>query len=356
MELSHQDALRLNILLSQNINAIRINESKMTLHALLEDKEVTIPLSPNGNEDRYLKTVREFLSYKILNSPAGYPIFLKRWSRTGELQSEKLRELLKIAEPEAVIAVAHSNHLTDELARYVWWSTPSVEIARQMLLNPMVCKSELSAELSDFLYEFLPFEESHENIIQTVTLLLKNSLVDDSKKSTLWKKGKRKTSYYIGFLHAIPENIPENYAAHTCHKNLSTISHSGNIELSAHDFLCKLFSSKGQNFLQTCAKSILGITDQDALVSLFNAIKNYFAPLNVLSTQQLLATLNELLANNVLTNKQIEAISRLSKISEDDLTHILAQTNAIGSLLRKKASPVTDVILQDIKTLCSDNP
>ena len=90
MALSETDELRLNVLLVQKPQAIKISESRLTLHALTEQGEAKIELHPNSKADLYLKEVREFLSSQILGSPGGYPIFLKRWTRMGQARDESL--------------------------------------------------------------------------------------------------------------------------------------------------------------------------------------------------------------------------------------------------------------------------
>ncbi|HEY9050864.1 MAG TPA: DsrS, partial [Gammaproteobacteria bacterium] len=46
MDLSPEDSLRLNVLLSQGLQAVRIDESRMVVHALTPRGEAKIPLNP----------------------------------------------------------------------------------------------------------------------------------------------------------------------------------------------------------------------------------------------------------------------------------------------------------------------
>ena len=84
MELSAEDALRLNVLLANQLQAVRIDESSMRVHALSDAGEASVSLNPRGRDDQYLKKVRELLSSQILGSPGGYPVFLRRWTRMGQ--------------------------------------------------------------------------------------------------------------------------------------------------------------------------------------------------------------------------------------------------------------------------------
>ncbi len=62
MDLTPEDALRINVLLASQVQAIRIDESRMTLVALSGKGEAKIQLNPNCRDDSYLRRVRETLS------------------------------------------------------------------------------------------------------------------------------------------------------------------------------------------------------------------------------------------------------------------------------------------------------
>jgi len=122
MDLSREDALRLNVLLAGTLHAIRIDESALTVHGLSERGEAHIKLNPCGRTDQYLRLVRETISGQVLGSPGGYPVYLKRWTRMGQARDESLAQLLKLGEPEAVSAVVHAPGLTE--ARSIQVRTP----------------------------------------------------------------------------------------------------------------------------------------------------------------------------------------------------------------------------------------
>ena len=95
MDLSPEDTLRLNVLLANSPQAIRINESTMTVSALTPGGESTLQLNPTARADQYVKRVKELLSGHVLGSPGGYPVYLQRWTRMGQMRDESLEELLK---------------------------------------------------------------------------------------------------------------------------------------------------------------------------------------------------------------------------------------------------------------------
>lgn len=69
MSLSSEDALRLNVLLANKPQAIRIDESSMTLFGLSDKGEAKIKLNPNCRDDFYLRKVCEVLSGHVQGSP-----------------------------------------------------------------------------------------------------------------------------------------------------------------------------------------------------------------------------------------------------------------------------------------------
>ena len=62
MDLSSEDALRIHVLLASPIQAVRIDESSMTLYALSDKGEARVRLNPNCRDETYLRRVREALS------------------------------------------------------------------------------------------------------------------------------------------------------------------------------------------------------------------------------------------------------------------------------------------------------
>jgi len=207
--LSPEDALRLNVLLAGSLEAVRIDESSMTLYALSGKGEARVKLNPNCRDEAYLRQVRETLSSHVLGSPGGYPVYLKRWTRMGQARDEILESLLLLGEPEAVIAVVNACGITDELARRAWWTSQSAENARCMLSQDAVVAGSMGRVLAEFLVEFLPFEEEARDQIASVRQVLQGDLVDESVREALWEKGRHKNALLVGFLQSLPDALPE---------------------------------------------------------------------------------------------------------------------------------------------------
>ena len=94
MELAAEDLLRLNVLLANRIEAIRIDDQALAVHGLAGEHEASLSLNPNCRPDQYLRRVRELLSSHVLGSPGGYPVFLQRWTRLGQAKHGSRDKLL----------------------------------------------------------------------------------------------------------------------------------------------------------------------------------------------------------------------------------------------------------------------
>ena len=208
MELASEDLLRLNILMANRPLAIRLDEGTLTLWGLMATGEAKVSLHPPAKPAPYCKQVREYLSGQVLGSPGGYPVFLRRWTRMGQMRDESLAQLLLLGEPEAVVAAASAPGLTDELARRVWWCWQDADIARHMLTRPAVAAGSMGLVLADYLVQHLPFDANPEAAAESVRLVLQPGLLDQAVGQGLWRKAAQRTAYLVGFLGAAPPAWP----------------------------------------------------------------------------------------------------------------------------------------------------
>jgi hypothetical protein len=374
LQLSAEDNLRLNVLLSQELHAVRIDESKMTVFALTSKGEAKIPLNPTGKDEAYIKEIKALFSTHVMGSPGGYPVFLKRWTRMGQARDKSLAQLLLLGEPEAVVAAVHAPGLTDELAERAWWAMPTSENARRMLEKQAVVQGRTGKILADFLIEFLPFEEEQKDMIESVRLVLQPGLISEEEKQKLWSKAKTKRSFYVGFLHSSADDLPIEVDAHPAydkvHERLAALVEQGNPYAVMLD---KIFSENGQAFIKTVEEAMKKPGNQDVVVSLLAAIAGYFSPImpesfpeddieaicrnadNVCRSddeqlQQVLDTLGTELDKAV---NYLVAMIVLSCLSVKLVNPIFARTDAIGTVMRKKIKPVTDPIFEQLSILKS---
>lgn len=367
MQLSSEDQLRLNVLVAQPLQAVRIDESRMCVHVLSEKGDASVQLNPTCKDEKYVRLVRQFLSTHYLGSPGGYPVYLKRWTRMGQARDDSLEKLLLVGEPEAVAAVVHAPGLTNELARRAWWSGATAENARRMLEKESVVKGEMGPELAKFLIEFLPFEEHQKAIIDSVRLVLQPDLITEELREEVWKRGKRKNVYYIGFLLQTPNELPVSSKAHP---DWEDICKKMQPEIDAGNKLANLtnqiLSSQGQAFLQITEVVLKKPNDQEAVAEILNAIGRYFNAFeNNHSNWRDMQSLNDhtekyhqdnqelqsLVALEPSLLPQLKAIFNLSMIDETLVDPIFGMTDAIGSVMRKKIEPVITPIIENIELL-----
>ncbi|MCX7673410.1 MAG: hypothetical protein N2Z63_07420 [Thiobacillaceae bacterium] len=347
--LAPEDLLRLQVLLAQDVKAVRLDEANLVLVALTAQGEAQVPLHPTCRPDRYLRLVRELLSGHALGSPGGYPVFLSRWTRHGQLESENLGRLLLIGEPEAVVAVVHSPALTDEIARYAWWAMPTIEHARLMLRRETVARGEMGRVLTDFLVEHLPFlQDDHVAILDTVAVLLAAGRMDEVQRQAVWRRGKRSNTYYVPFLELSADDLPPPHAhARPVPPEVEQLAAQGN---RAAAMLKRAYGSMGQTWLAAAAEVLERPETQEVVNRLFNALGAHFRPAGARPDEPL----PDLEAARAACPQQAAewaALAALAATSEAQLTPIFARTSAIGSLMRRKIAPLTEPLKAHICTL-----
>jgi hypothetical protein len=370
IELSSEDMFRLNVLLANKPLAVRIDESRMVVWGLSEKGESKVALRPTGRPEHYLRKVKELISGNILGSPVGYPIYLRRWTRMGQMRNESLEQLLMLGEPEAVVAAVCSPGVTDEIARRAWWVMEDAENARRMLVNPAVVAGNMGKILADFLVEFLPFETETEKTMESVRLVLQPGLIDEAERLSLWKKSARKQAYLVGFLQALPDDLPEPVPARgdaeIRRQALVPLARAGN---PCASMLMRTLSSSGQTFLRTLSAVLAKPPTQDVVHATLDLARNYYVPLRPegdpdLSMENLLGDAHEFVHGNhapeaVLDcieaapglTAEIFAMRLLSGLGYGVLRPTLRDSTAIGSLMRRKLEPVIDPLLEQIRVL-----
>lgn len=362
MDLSSEDSFRLNVLLANKPLAIRIDESRLTVHGLIERGEAKIQLNPTGRVESYLRLVRELISGHILGSPGGYPIYLRRWTRMGQMRDESLEQLLLLGEPEAVVAAVCAPGLTDELARRAWWAMEDADNARRMLGNPAVREGQMGRVLAEYLIDYLPFESEPERAAESVRLCLQPGLLDMERRLDLWKRSGRKPAHQLGFLMALPDDLPDPEPARRDAEDLGVLL--GPIVVSGDPcaaVLRRVLSGPGQTFLKALGAFLAKPPTQDLVVAAFDLTRDYFALLRPegdpdLTLDALWAEPQTPLAGPCLALVpdlvgEVAAMRRLSGLGYGVLRGPLLDSTAAGSLMRRKLAPVLDRIQGQIDVL-----
>ncbi|MDI6748624.1 MAG: hypothetical protein QMD73_00425 [Rhodocyclaceae bacterium] len=332
VELSPEDALRLNVLLAGEVHAVRIDEGARTLYALTPKGEARIVLNPVGRVERYVQRVREVLAGHVLGSPGGYPVYLRRWTRMGQAGEKNLEALLKLGEPEAVLAVAHAAGLTDELARRAWWAgqqLATLEIARVMLMHPAVRAGQMGPVLTRHLVDYLPFEQDPLAAMQTVRVVLAGGLLGEEERLQLWAKGKRRPHYLIGFLEHLPDELPPEPARPLL---------QGLPDIPAAQLLARCYSGAGQSYLKAAELALDKAPTHEAVYLLLDLLGQYFA------TGAEAGALP-------IAGEEAAALAALARLSQEDAVPILTRTTAVGPLMRRHLEPLIGPIIGHLRRL-----
>ncbi|CAC9655457.1 hypothetical protein [uncultured Gammaproteobacteria bacterium] len=342
--LTPEDTLRLNVLIATCV-AIRVDIYKLAVVGLTENKkEQTITLNPSGDSTKYIKAVQKLLASQILGSMGGYPSYLKRWSRMGQVGSSNLKSLLKIGNIEAVVAVANSQNLNDEVLDLVWWCATNTdqqaEIGRFLLTRNFVIKHPIGKQIADYLLEFLPFTDDTTQLIDTTNLLLQEDLISPQAKDRLWKQGQRKPAFLVGFIERMEGNLPNNN---------NTIALDNNIK----ELEC-VNSEQGQIMLQTINHILKKINQEHVLYRTLEVLGAYLShPMvqRLADIEQCQTQAENVLAQLGLDNEKIKARLLLAGVSEQLVVGTISAHSLAGSAIRKKLSNVLESIQAALKLL-----
>ena len=349
--LAGPDLLRLNVLLAQPLEAVRIDEAPLRVVALTGRGEATVPLHPTGRPAACLKEVRALLSTRALGSPGGYPPYIRRWTRMGQARGGSLKRLLLLGDPEAVAAVVHAPGLTEELARRAWWSGPGAAAARGMLEQPAVAASTFGAELAAYLLEHLPFEERPGDLAASLARALAHPSTPAARRAELWRRAARRSAYAIGFL-ASGVEPPAGRGAHP-----EAAAAAALLDGAAGPRAARLrwaLAAPGQNFLAACRLGARRLPDQETAVALFNAVGRGFALPGTAGGRRDAAALEAAAralpaaeaweARPELAAKR-RALLCLAGVGESLLDPLLGVTDAVGSVMRRRLEPALAPVL-----------
>ena len=333
--LTAEDALRLNVLLAGEVHAVRIDEGARLLVGLTPRGEARVALHPAGRPDRYFQQVRELLGGHALGSPGGYPVHLRRWTRMGQASQKNLEAMLKLGEPEAVLAVAYAPTLSDELARRVWWAgqgMASLEIARIMLGHAAVRAGTMGPVLADYLVEHLPFEEDPVAAMHSVRAVLASGLLADEQRAQLWAKGQRRPHYLIAFLEVLPDELPA-----AAPRALP----AGLPDTQAARLLARCYSASGQSFLQAAVLALEKPPAHEAAYLLLDILGRYFAAGRDAAALAALAA----------PPQEVAALAALAQLSAASAEPILTRTTAVGPLMRRHLEPLFGPLIVHLQQL-----
>jgi len=342
--LTPEDTLRLNVLIS-TCEAIRVDIYKLVVVGLTKDKkEQAINLNPDGDSSKYIQAVQKLLVSKVLGSMGGYPSYLKRWSRMGQVSSSNLSSLLKIGNIEAVVAVANSQNLNSEVLDLVWWCATNTdqqaEIGRFLLTRDFVVKHAVGKQIANYLLEFLPFTDDTTQLIDTTNLLLQDDLISQESKDRLWKQGMRKTAFLVGFIERMTDNLPNN-------DNTTALC------IDSKELDC-ISTEQGQIMLKTISHILKKINQEHVLYRTLEVLGAYLSHPMIQPLDQIDALQKQ--AHSVsktlgLNDEKIKARLLLAGVNERLAVSTISAHGLAGSAIRKKLANVLTPIQEALRTL-----
>ncbi len=329
--------MRLHVLASE-CEAIRIDEADLTVRGLAGGAERVVHLDADRPPQRYLKAVRELLSSIALGSPGGYPLVLGRWTRTGQLHNLPLKKLLRLAEPEAVVAVAIAGNLTADMARLAWWANPTTEVARYLLAHDNVRRDELGGRLAAHLFEHLPFETEAIDVARSVRALLGADGIDPADVDALWRRGRRKNAIWLGFVQARPFDLPGAQGS-----------------ADPHDLPDLLLAPRGRIMFATVEAILSRPADPDIVVECLDTLSSLLAKVRPAAAGECtsIEDIERQLADSGPTgdddaSRRLRAIAFLSLVGEPLVRDHFARSTAVGSLMRRQLAPLIDPVCREL--------
>jgi len=234
--------------------------------------------------------------------------------------------------------------------------------ARRMLGNPAVREGQMGRVLAEYLIDYLPFESEPERAAESVRLCLQPGLLDMERRLDLWKRSGRKPAHQLGFLMALPDDLPDPEPARRDAEDLGVLL--GPIEVSGDPcaaVLRRVLSGPGQTFLKALGAFLAKPPTQAPVVAAFDLTRDYFALLRPegdpdLTLDALWAEPQTPLAGPCLALVpdlvgEVAAMRRLSGLGYGVLRGPLLDSTAAGSLMRRKLAPVLDRIQGQIDVL-----
>jgi hypothetical protein len=190
---------------------------------------------------------------------------------------------------------------------------------------------------------------------------------------SLWRKALHQPAYLVGFLAAQPDALPEPRRARAdaprLQAALAPLAAQGN---AAAGLLLKLVAAAGQTYLQTLARFLDSPPNPELLTRMLDLLRAYLAPIHPggdpdLPLAELLAEAEAFaegtgapavaacLAAAPEQGPSWAALRLLSGLGYGVLRPLLRDSNATGSLMRRKLAPVLEPVTAAIAVLLDES-
>ena len=206
-------------------------------------------------------------------------------------------------------------------------------------------------------------------MIDSVRLVLQPGLISEEEKQKLWTKAKSKRNLYVGFMYALPDNLPLAAQPHPSYDSVAEKIKNLIDEANPYAMmLSRVLNDRGQAFIETAETALKKPSNQEVVESLLNAIAVYFYTVKPKSytlddievicnesacacKQSEDAALKAVLDVVPEMEGKIQAMLVLSCLSVALINPVFSQTDAIGTMMRKKIKHITDPIVDQLRVL-----
>jgi len=195
---------------------------------------------------------------------------------------------------------------------------------------------------------------------------LQTGLLDADRRDDLWKKAARKQPYLVGFLQALPDDLPERANPRQLPEPIAALAQQGNV---CARLLRRVYAPAGQAFVATVGTVLAKPPNQDVVTATFDLLRDYFGALrpegdpdlalaDLLADAERLATpaspdpdTGRLLRAVPEAAHEVAAMRVLSGVGYGLLRALSLDPSVLGSLMRRKLAPVMDPLQERLRLL-----
>ena len=339
-----------------------------TLVALTDKGEARVRFGDSVFDENYLALIRDYLADTFLDGHGSYPGHLSRWRRIAG-GGRNVDRLLLLADPEAVVAVAHSSGISATVAGYAWWACQSFEIAVGLLSVKGVAKQQLGKDLARYITEFLPFQEDPVMVARAVSLINHPELLSREDRQRLFSQSRRRNPYSVGFFLGESAYYPDSQPVHPLRAELEVFAQTNNLAKNAVILtILELLSPPGQNSLVAMKAALSKPVDREVVTLVFSRLETLVAIPGLLPEKGMdhsriddrvekvsgdishdLGRVRQLADQRVW--RWAMSAARLSLLGESVLDPIFAGKTFSGSVMRKHLLDLTNLVTESCDPL-----
>jgi hypothetical protein len=184
-------------------------------------------------------------------------------------------------------------------------------------------------------------------------------------RDELWRRCRRKPSYYLGFLASMPDSLPQSAAPRLLSESeasaLRALADAGNPFAGQWLRIC---AAAGQTFVQTLLRVMEKPANQEVVSLSLEVVRDYFSPLRPEGDPDLTLealqqqsfgfkhpTLKACLRAVPERERELRTLYLLSGVGYGVLRPVFSKSDAVGSLMRRKLEPLLAPLRQRLESL-----